>query len=156
MTERWYERYAWIVFLLIGVMGVVIALRVVVNPSAGAGVFEQLDGIALPPAIAASAEALAYVEFLYRFAFGATLGVDLMTILIAVFAFRHGRRWAWAAFCYWPLLFLTNLMTYDAPARYVQLFMLVITTAALSVTYRKTWRHSDAPVLPSPAGLEAT
>lgn len=139
-TERWYERHAWIVFVIIGLMGLVIALPVLMDPGSGAEVFDQLDGVALPTAIDADPAALAYVEFVYRFAFGATFGLDLMTVLIAVFAFRHGARWAWAAFCYWPALFLSNLLTYEASARPVQVAMLAITVTALAATYRKAWR----------------
>jgi hypothetical protein len=143
-AERWYERYAWTVFAAVGVMGLVIALPVLVDPAAGAGVFEQLDGVAVPAAIDADPAARAYVEFVSRFAFGATFGLDLMTVLVAVFAFRRGARWAWVAFCYWPALFMMNLVTYEPSARPVQLAMLAVTTAALAATYRKTWRRAHA------------
>jgi hypothetical protein len=152
-AARWYERYAWIVFAIIGIMGLVIALPVLINPAAGAGVFAQLDGMTLPAAISADPAARTYAEFVYRFAFGATFGLDLMTVLIAVFAFRRGARWAWIAFCYWPALFFTNLLTYEASARPVQLTMLAITIAALAATYRTTWRktHEADPMLDSAA-----
>jgi hypothetical protein len=139
-TERWYERYAWIVFAIIGLMGMVIALPVLIDPSAGADVFRRLDSMALPATIAADPAVRGYVEFVYRFAFTATFGLDLMTVLIAAFAFRRGARWAWLAFLYWPGLYFTNLLTYEPAARPVQLAMLVVTTAALGASFRKVWQ----------------
>lgn len=138
-TQRMHEKYAWIVFVIIGLMGLVLALPVWFDPSAGADVFEQLDGVTVPATIADSAEATAYVEFLYRFAFTATVGVDLLTVVVAVFAFRHAARWAWLAFCYWPALFLTNFLTYQESARYIQIVMLTLTVGALAASYRKVW-----------------
>jgi hypothetical protein len=148
-ATRWWEKYAWIVFAAIGVMGLLVAAPVMLDPGAGAAVFEQLDGLALPAVIAGDPAAMAYAEHLYRFAFGATVGVDLLTVLVAVFAFRHGARWAWFALWYWPVLFGTNALAYDGPARYVQLFMLMITTAALAAAYGQAWRRT--PVAPSVA-----
>jgi hypothetical protein len=151
-SGRWYERYAWIVFAVIGVMGLSFALPVMLDAGAGAAVFERLDGVTVPDAIQADAEATAYLEFVYRFAFGATAGVDLLTILVAIFAFRHGRRWAWLAFWYWPVLFATNAFTYDEPARYVQIGMLTLTVAALAATWRRTWRRRPEQTPAQPSG----
>jgi hypothetical protein len=140
------EKHGWIVFVIIGLMGLVIALPVVVDPSRGAAVFEQMDGVAMPTSIATDAAAVAYLEFVSRFAFTATVGVDLLTVLVAVFAFRHGARWAWLAFWYWPALFLTNAIAYDAPARYVQIGMLALTAGILLVTGPRAWREEEPPM----------
>jgi hypothetical protein len=142
--RRLTERYGWVVFVIIGIMGVVIALPVVIDPGRAPAVFEQMDGMAMPASLATDAVAMAYLAFVSRFAFTATLGVDLLTVLVAVFAFRHGARWAWFALCYWPALFLTNAITYDAPARYVQVGMLVLTAATLAATGPRAWRHDPA------------
>jgi hypothetical protein len=150
-TERWYERYAWVAFVVIGVMGLSFALPVMLDAGAGAAVFERLDGVTVPDAIQADADATAYVEFVYSFAFSATAGLDFLTVLVATFAFRHGLRWAWVAMLYWPVLFATNALTYDEPARYVQIGMLTLTAAALAATWRRTWRRrpEQAPGRPS-------
>jgi hypothetical protein len=148
-AERWYERHAWLVFAAVGLMGMVIALPVLVDAATGARVFAQLDGVALPAVLEADPAARSYVEFVSRFAFSATFGLDLMTVLIAGFAFRRGARWAWGAMCYWPVLFLSNLLTYEPSTRPVQLAMLTLTTAALAATFRRTWRRTAGA--PAPA-----
>jgi hypothetical protein len=143
---RLVEKHGWIVFVLIGLMGLVIALPVIIDPSRGAAVFEQMDGVVMPASIATDAAAMAYVEYVSRLAFTATFGVDLLTVLVAVFAFRLGARWAWLAFWYWPALFLTNAIAYDAPARYVQIGMLALTAGILLVTGPRAWREEEPPM----------
>lgn len=73
-----------------------------------------------------------------------TIGLDLFGLLIAVTAFRRGERWAWLAFCYWPVLFATHFVTYRSGFRYAQLLWLVLTIAALAATYRKVWGEAPA------------
>lgn len=142
-TERWYERAAWIWFA--GVSGTVLplALWTFLNPASGTALWARF-GYALPASVAADAAATEYVTFISHWSTTMTIGFDLFGLLIAVTAFRRGERWAWVAFCYWPLLFATHFVTYRSGFRYAQLLWLLMSLAALAATYRKVW--GEAPV----------
>jgi hypothetical protein len=51
--------------------------------------------------------------------------------------------------CYWPVLFLSNLLTYEPSTRPMQLAMLTLTTAALAATFRRTWRRTAGAPAPT-------
>lgn len=62
-------------------------------------------------------------------------------------AFRRGERWAWLAFCHWPVMLLAHFATYQGSFRYAQLVWTALTVAALVATYREVWgsRRSESP-----------
>lgn len=141
--ERWYERYAWIWFALLTGSVLPLAVMTYLDPSSATGLWARF-GYEVPAAVAADAEATRYVEFISHWSSTGTIGFDLFGFLIAVTAFRRGERWAWLAFCYWPVLFLTHFVTYQSSFRYAQLVWTALTIAALLATYRKVWgRRTD-------------
>lgn len=140
--DTWYERAAWIWFALLSGSVLPLAMLAYVNPSSTVDLWARF-GYDLPAAIAGDPAALHYVEFIGHWASTGTIGFDLFGLLIAVTAFRHGRRWAWLAFWYWPILFVTHFVTYESGFRYTQLLWLVLSVAALLATRRKVWSRSD-------------
>ena len=138
-SERWYERYAWIWFVVLTAPILPLALLIYIDPSSGTDLWARF-GYELPAAVAGDAEATEYVEFISHWASTGTIGFDLFGLLIAVTAFRRGERWAWLVFWYWPVLFITHFFTYESAFQYAQLVWLTISVAALLATYRKVWR----------------
>lgn len=142
-TEKWYARYSWIWFAALTGSVLPLALIIYVNPSAATDLWARF-GYELPAAIAADGTAVEYVEFISHWATTGTIGFDLFGLFIAVTAFRRGERWAWLAFWYWPVLFITHFITYQSSFRYLQLVWLTISVAALLATYRRTWTSATA------------
>jgi len=142
--QRWYERYAWVYFAVVAAVGLAGAVVVLVDPSSGDAMFERF-GFEAPAAIIGDAEAQRYVEHLFEWSAGMTVGVDLFTLLIAATAFRRGERWAWLAFWYWPAAFLSHFLLYESDFRYAQLVWMALAVAALAVTARRAWSPGPAP-----------
>ena len=117
--ERFYERHAWIFFVVVALAGLIGAAMTVLSPSSGEGLFERF-GFTMPAAIAGDPEAVRYVEHVFQWAGGSTLGLNLFALLIAVTAFRRGQRWAWLAFWFWPAMFLSHFFTYESGFRIAQ------------------------------------
>jgi hypothetical protein len=136
--ERWYDRHAWIYFAGVAAVGLAGAATTFISPSSGEGLFGTF-GFPVPAAIAEDPDAVRYVEHIFGWASGATVGLDLFGLLIAATAFRRGERWAWLAFWYWPTMFLSHFLLYESGFRYLQLVWLVLSLAALGATAGKAW-----------------
>lgn len=148
MNEKtWYERYAWIWFAVVSGMVLPLALLTYIDPSSATTLWARF-GYALPEAVAADAAATHYVEFISHWAVTGTIGFNLFGMLIAATALRRGERWAWAAFWYWPVLFLTHFFTYESGFRYAQLVWLGLSVAALLAMYRPVWGDATATAGP--------
>jgi hypothetical protein len=128
-------------------VGLVGAAMTFISPSSGEGLFETF-GLPMPPAIAGDADAVRYVEHIFEWAGGTTVGLDLFGLLIAATAFRRGERWAWLAFWYWPAMFLSHFLLYESSFRYAQVVWLVMSLVALGATARKVWAPQVTDALP--------
>lgn len=104
-AEPVYERYAWILFAIIGILTLAIAIGDVVLGAGGdPATTEAVTGISWGQ-LQATDPAVANLVDLHARVVGVWLmGFALVTILIAATAYRHGRRWAWYAFWSWPLV----------------------------------------------------
>lgn len=142
-TETWYERAAWIWFTLLTGGVLPLAVMTYLDPASATGLWARF-GFEVPAAVAGDAAATHYVEFISHWAITGTIGLDLFGLLIAVTAFRRGERWAWLAFWFWPVMFVTHFFAYESSFRYFQLVWLAISVAALAATYRKAWDRAPA------------
>jgi hypothetical protein len=140
-TETWYERSAWIYFAVVSGIALPLAALVYVDPSQSIALWERF-GYELPASVAADPAATGYVHRIGHWASTGSIGFDLFGLLIAVTAFRRGERWAWLAFCYWPVMFATHFVTYESSFRYAQLLWCALAVAALAATRRKVWTTS--------------
>jgi hypothetical protein len=137
-VDTWYERSAWIFFALLSGMVLPMAILIFFEPASATGMWARF-GYELPAAVAADPAVTGYVHSISHWASTGSIGFNLFGLLIAVTAFRRGERWAWLAFCYWPVLFLTHFFTYTSTFRYAQLVWLTLSVAALLATREKAW-----------------
>lgn len=135
-SEPWYHKYAWLVFVLVGLSGLIPGIQISLSPLSGAA-FLASFGHPVPEIILADAEALAFLTFFLQWTGLMVIGVNTLTVIVAVTAFRRGKRWAWWAFWYWPLLFLAHFFMYDSSFRFTQLVWVALTTATLLATLKK-------------------
>jgi hypothetical protein len=142
--KPWYEQAAWIYFAVLCGSVLPIALLGYVAPSTTLDIWARF-GHDVPAVVAADPAALSYVEFIGHWAMTGTIGFDLFGLLIAVTAFRRGERWAWLAFWYWPVLFVTHFVTYESGFQYAQLVWTALSVAALLATRRQVWGDRQTP-----------
>jgi hypothetical protein len=144
ISEPWHHKYAWLLFALVGLSGLIPGIQISIDPLSG-GTFLASFGYPIPDVILADAEALAFLSFFLRWTGLMVIGVDGLTIVVAATAFRRGERWAWWAFWYWPLVFLAHFFMYDSAFRFAQLVWLALTALALLATYKK--HHRPIPAM---------
>jgi hypothetical protein len=103
--EKFYEKYAWVVFLVIGVMVLL-------------GAVPHTFGINTDPTLVQTISGQTIEELknsnpmffnLYNFYFSggglSDLGFAFFLIVISLFAYRQGQKWAWYSFLFVPAYF---------------------------------------------------
>lgn len=129
------NRHSWILFVVIGAVGVAMSIGTMVDPNVLLGKLSELDP-ASPPGTPATA-------FFARWTATALFGVNAMTVIIACTSYRSGERWAGVALLYWPLMFLSHLLMYRwGPMSFVQLGWLALSVPALVGHFRRSARVS--------------
>lgn len=133
--RRTMTKHGWILFVVIGALGVLMSISSSIDPSIMTSTFTRVG----PPLPAGLDPNDPFIAFLVRWAATALIGVNAITIVIAATAFREGARWAGLAFLYWPLMFLSHLVMYrPGPMSVVQVVWIALSTAALVAHFRRT------------------
>lgn len=117
-AEKAYEKHAWVLFLALGVFGVIAALLAF----AGAPVFGQEPVTAL------------------RTMGILLLGFSILTIATSFKSYRGGERWAWFTFWYWVVISLYFVSTGGPPELNIPL--LIVALLGLLLPIRKFFPRS--------------
>ena len=104
-AEKAYEKYAWILIFVIGVItfvtGFVHALGINTDPTSA----ESIIGIKLSELKISNPSFFNLYNFYFRFGGLSDLGFAFFIIVISTTAYRMGKRWAWYAFWFIPAFF---------------------------------------------------
>ncbi|MFZ0546238.1 MAG: hypothetical protein WAM60_12405 [Candidatus Promineifilaceae bacterium] len=142
MGEKWYEKYSWLVFILIALTGIVPAIQLLLSPLSGEGFFAGF-GHPIPASILSVTAETVFIEFVLRWIGTILLGGNLLTVFIAATVWRSGKKWAWFAMWYWPLMFATHFFLYgDGFLKYLQIFWVLLCLATLGVNYKRFFQGS--------------
>lgn len=160
-SETFFERYSWIVFLA---LGLIIALFGLGDIMTGGTTFEGgeaptlqgISGMTWQRLSSTSPNAASMIDYLVR-AGGVHLFVlGLLSLIVAVTAFRRGDRWAWFAMWLWPLwlgmvvLLLLSVYKQSGPGVPPPLvsgtIFLAITVATLALSFRKFFPKQQVAV----------
>jgi hypothetical protein len=138
------SRWSWVVFVLIGGLGVTMGARMLFVPS----MFTELMagvGPALPDGLT-HPDSLPFLSFMGFWTATALVGVNLLTVVVASTALRRRERWAAWAMLYWPLMFAAHLLVYeDTTMRAVQVGWIVLSLGAIAAALRGGPERAGAP-----------
>lgn len=156
-TEPFFARYSWIVFLG---LSIIIALFGLGDILTGGATFESgeaptlqgISGMTWQELGSASPNAATMLDYLVRAGGAHLLVFGLLSMIVAVTAFRRGDRWAWYAMWLWPLwlvLVIVVLLTaykqsgpgFPPPLVSGSIFI-VLTVLTLLLSYRKFFPNS--------------
>lgn len=133
------ERHAHWLFVIIGGLGCVMSIAMLTDPAIG---FGMLGGVAPE---APDAERDAFLMFTIRWTATAMFGSNVLTVALALTAFRRGERWAGVALWTWPAMFLSHLVMYRwGPMSYVQIVWLALTIPVLVAHFARGARGTPA------------
>ncbi|GIV76434.1 MAG: hypothetical protein KatS3mg050_0828 [Litorilinea sp.] len=143
--STWPRRYAWILFVLAALSGLVPGLMLLASLLSAAG-FVNTFGHPVPQAILSDAAERAFLEFLSHWVGTVLIGSNLLTVFIAATAFRKGERWAWLAFWYWPFMFAAHFLMYTGGFKVSQVIGRLLTAGALLWTNPYASRRGPRPL----------
>ncbi|MDV3244585.1 MAG: hypothetical protein LYZ66_05350 [Nitrososphaerales archaeon] len=130
--EKAYEKYAWIVFLVMPLLSVVIVV-----------LFHFTHPLLSVPDNYQAVRVLRAFET-------AEIGFSLFTVVILFKGFRKGERWAWYAFWFWPVHELSAFVAgggFNPPPGQVtvqHLVFLLVFVLGLLLPYRKFFPKKPA------------
>ena len=112
--ERAYEKYAWVVYLALGLLWLVVGLTQVFNPERLLdNEAQHIIGMSLSELEASFPEATELVRFLHG-----TVGVlktswSLLVLAITLTGFRRGEKWAWYTMWLAPVVLVHQGLWYS-------------------------------------------
>lgn len=124
-SSPWYERHAWIVFLIVSLLALFIGISGENGPVGADSPFG---------AMAARDASPAGLELQLRGTFA--LGMGVFGIFIAAVPFRRFEKWAWFAALAWPVFFALHILAFGTWIPDAVLLALCI--AALGASARRS------------------
>jgi len=141
LMERVYEKYAWVVFLGLGLLWLVYGLTQVFNPGSLSDA-QHVIGMSWSELKTLSPEAFNLVRFLYGCLGLLKMSWSFFVIAITLTGFRKGEKWAWYTLCLAPILLVTqglfNTWFFGDASEMLQwIAMATISLLGLFLPYRK-------------------
>ncbi|MFQ5918464.1 MAG: hypothetical protein ACE5I4_00285 [Thermoplasmata archaeon] len=113
MTERIYERYAWMLLAAVSVLFLPIAIGDVILGAGGDQVTTQsVAGVSWTELQETDPGVAALIDIYARLVGVGLLGLSLLSLAVAVTAYRRWERWAWYGLWTWPLVLVLIIALY--------------------------------------------
>ena len=137
-VEKWYVKYAWIIFFVFGLLWVIAApinlLGTPPNPPSPEG----MTGLTLAEMGTRIPGLLGYISSISVQLGNFLLGLGVLIIGIAAVPYKKGEKWAWYAFWILPVTLVIQLINSRGGfAWQLDVAFLVIVLAGLFIPYRK-------------------
>jgi hypothetical protein len=117
MKEKFFVKYAWVVFLVIGTMVIVGALPHILGINTDPALVQSISGQTVDELRVLNPTFFNLYNFYFRGGGLSDLGFAFFLIIVAVTAFRHRQKWAWWAFWFVPAYFLAWIaLSSDLPS----------------------------------------
>jgi len=96
LIKRVCEKYAWLVFLFLGLLWLVVGINQIFLPDELIGNdVQRVTGMSLSELEASSPESIELVHFLYGIIGNLKVSWSLLVLAITLTGFRRGEKWAW-------------------------------------------------------------
>jgi hypothetical protein len=106
MNEKIYEKHAWLIFLIIGIMAAAAGLPHALGVNTDPTLVQSISGQTIDEI--KNSQPLFFNLYNFYFSGGglSDLGFAFFLIVISLTAYRQGQKWAWYAFWFVPAYFL--------------------------------------------------
>ncbi len=108
ITEKAYEKHAWILLFAIGVFGLVTSLPLLLGVDPDPARIEGIIGMTMSELRASNPRFLDLVTYSVRTYGLVNLAWSFLIIAISVTAYRKGEKWAWCAFWSLPAFYVVS------------------------------------------------
>lgn len=106
MKEKFYEKYAWVIFFVIGIMVVAGGLPHAFGFNTDPELVHTISGQTIDELKVSNPMFFNLYNFYFSGGGLSDLGFAFFIIVISLTAYRLGQRWAWYAFWFVPVYFL--------------------------------------------------
>lgn len=103
---KFYEKFAWVVFLIIGIMVLAGAIPHTLGINTDPILVQTISGKTIEDLKNSSLMFFNLYSFYFRGGGLSDLGFAFFLIVISATAYRQGQKWAWYAFWFVPVYFL--------------------------------------------------
>ncbi|MFA5856825.1 MAG: hypothetical protein WC867_05675 [Candidatus Pacearchaeota archaeon] len=104
--EKFYKKYAWIIFFLIGLVVLVGAVPHALGFNTDPKLVESISGLTIEELKISNPMFFNLYNFYFSGGGLSDLGFAFFIIVISLTAYRKGEKWAWYAFLFIPVYFL--------------------------------------------------
>lgn len=143
-NETFYEKYAWVVFLIIGVMVLAVAVPHTFGINTDPTLVQTISGQTIDELKLSNPMFFNLYNFYFSGGGLSDLGFAFFLIVISLFAYRQGQKWAWYAFWFVPVYFLAwitlsvNLPTASQSSLITPLIVIIVLSlTGLLLPFRK-------------------
>ena len=144
MIEKFYEKYAWVIFLIIGVMVMAGGLPHALGFNTDPTLVQTISGQTIDELKISNPMFFNLYNFYFSGGGLSDLGFAFFLIVISLTAYRRAQKWAWYAFWFVPAYFLAwiALSSTLPPASQSSLLppliiIIVLSLAGLLLPFRK-------------------
>lgn len=107
ISEKFYQKYAWVIFIVIGGVVAASGLLHAVGFNTDPKLVQTISDRTIDELKLSDPKLFNLYDFYFSGGGLSDLGFSFFLILISLNAYKKGQRWAWYAFCFVPIYFLT-------------------------------------------------
>ena len=149
INEKFYEKYAWIIFLIIGILVVAGGIPHALGFNTDPKLVQTISGQTINQLKASSIMSFNLYDFYFRGGGLSDLGLAFFIIAISMTAYRQRQKWAWYAFCFIPIYFfswigLSSTLPPESSASLIPplMFFIVLSISGLILPFKKFFPKS--------------
>ena len=105
-NKKFYEKYAWVFFLIIGIMILIGAIPHTFGINTDPALVQNISGKTIEELEISSPLFYNLYNFYFRGGGLSDLGFAFLLLAISLFAYKQGQKWAWYVFWFIPVYFL--------------------------------------------------
>lgn len=111
-SEKWYQKYAWMIFLLTGVFQLISGLgsTLTAGETEWASRFETVVGAEWEGFAASNPPIFKFISLVNTEGGVLRVGLAAFVIIISLTGYRKGEKWAWYLFLLLPVIFTGSLI----------------------------------------------
>lgn len=110
MKEKFYEKYAWIIFLVIGILIMAAGILHMSGINTDPTMVKFISGQAIGELQSSNPEFFDLYRFYFTGGGLSDVGFAFFLIVITLTAYRKGLKWSWYALWFVPVFFLTWIL----------------------------------------------
>lgn len=144
MNIKFYEKYAWVIFLIIGIIVLVGAIPHTLGINTDPTLVQTISGKTIDELKTSNPMFFNLYHFYFSGGGLSDLGFAFFLIVISLTAYRQGQKWAWYAFLFVPAFFLAWIvLSLPLPAKSKSslfpplIIIIVLSFVGLFLSFRK-------------------